>query len=156
MVRATADNPLYCPQRAAAIVAEHLRYGNDYTCIENLSYVVPEVMQVAALRQMAASTSDPYACEHVTPFFRQGVHAFRVGQLPRDWRGLRADLRLTVDTPAELERMQSVFAGAGSESLLSLERAYELVRHFDVGETRPCASADYAVERPQSAGIRAA
>ena len=45
LVRATADNPVYCPVRAAAIVAEHCATQGDYVCIENLSYVVPEVMR---------------------------------------------------------------------------------------------------------------
>ena len=125
LVRATADNPLYCPQRTAAIVAEHQRQSADYTCIRDLSYVVPEVIQVGALRRMADRTSDPYCREHVTPYFRQRPTDFRSVQLPVDWRGLRPELRLTVDTADELSRMQKVFDGCSQDGeVFSLEDAY--------------------------------
>jgi spore coat polysaccharide biosynthesis protein SpsF len=135
VVRATADNPLYCPERSAAIITRHLRGRNDYTCIENLSYVVPEVMQVAALRRMALLASDQYCREHVTPFFRQGVNEFRVEQLPSTWRGLRPEIRLTVDTPEELRRMNRLFASAGGgDSLFSLEQAYAASEQANSGK----------------------
>lgn len=125
LVRATADNPLYCPQRAAAIVAEHLARGADYTCIEKLSYVVPEVMQVGALRQMASLATDEHCREHVTPYFRRPNCGFRVVQLPATWRGLRPEIRLTVDTPAELDRMRWLADALDGELLAPLERIYQ-------------------------------
>ncbi len=135
VVRATADNPLYCPERSAAIVARHLCERNDYTCIENLSYVVPEVMQVAALRRMALLSGDPYCREHVTPYFRQRVNDFRVEQLPSTWRGLRSGIRLTVDTPEELQRMNRLFLSAGGgDALFSLEQAYAASEQADSGK----------------------
>jgi spore coat polysaccharide biosynthesis protein SpsF len=121
VVRATADNPLYCPRRTAAIVEEHQRAGADYTCIENLSYVVPEVMQAGALRAMERVACDPYCREHVTPYFRQRPGEFRVQQLPATWRSLRPELRLTVDTPGEQAFVASLLAscdyGLGFPSL---------------------------------------
>src|SRR5262245_15968149 len=39
VVRATADNPAYCPIRTAAILAQHLDACVDYTCVDGLSYV---------------------------------------------------------------------------------------------------------------------
>jgi spore coat polysaccharide biosynthesis protein SpsF (cytidylyltransferase family) len=126
VVRATADNPLYCPERSAAIVAEHLRGRADYTCIDRLSYVVPEVMRVRALRRMAALAGDPYCREHVTPYFRQRPETFNTLSLPADWRGLRPEVRLTVDTQAELSRMQRLVARLRDQGpLFSLEAAYE-------------------------------
>jgi spore coat polysaccharide biosynthesis protein SpsF (cytidylyltransferase family) len=125
VVRATADNPLYCPERSAAIIAEHRRTRADYTCIDQLSYVVPEVVRVRALRRMASLTSDPYCREHVTPYFRQRPETFNTLCLPADWRGLRSDVRLTVDTPAELARMQKLFDTASDQgSLVALEAVY--------------------------------
>lgn len=128
VVRATADNPLYCPKRTADIVAEHCRVTADYTCVEGLSYVVPEVMTVGALRSMAAVATDAYCREHVTPFFRQCRQAFRVLQLPADWLGLRPDVRLTIDTPEELERMAGLCQTlAAGNPLFPLDDVYSLL-----------------------------
>ena len=128
LLRATADNPLYCPRRTAGIVTEHCNGRADYTCIRELSYVVPEVMQVGALRRMTARVTDPYCREHVTPWFRQRRREFRTQFLPAHWQGLRADMRLTVDTPEELARMQWIFACCGvGESPFPLEAVYELL-----------------------------
>ena len=126
VVRATADNPFYCPHRTAAIVAEHLRLGNDYTCIENLSYVVPEVMNAGALRAMSELATDDRCREHVTPFFREANHRFQVTQLPAHWHGLRPEIRLTVDTRDELVQMAAIGrAVARPDLLFSLEEVYE-------------------------------
>lgn len=135
VVRATADNPAYCPWRTERLVAEHLRSGADYTCIEGLSYVVPEVMNVAALRDMACRATTPYQREHVTAWLREVQTGWRVVQLPRDWLGLRPELRLTIDTAAELERLDRALrlagrerhASAGPATLEEIYAAYEAV-----------------------------
>lgn len=127
VVRATADNPLYCPRRTAAILAEHRHLQADYTCIENLSYVVPEVMQAAALRAMCSVASDARCREHVTPYFREAAHDFRVVTLPADWQGLRPEIRLTVDTVEELDRMSAICRTLAPRGLLfPLEGVYSL------------------------------
>ena len=142
VVRATADNPLYCPRRTASIVAEHLRTGADYTCIENLSYVVPEVMRAGALRAMARLATDAHCREHVTPFFRRTPDRFRVRQLPPSWKGLRPDIRLTVDTQAEHERMAWIFERLGVDGpLFSLDDVYALCDGHGTLET--CATECY-------------
>ncbi|HVX16097.1 MAG TPA: NTP transferase domain-containing protein [Pirellulales bacterium] len=124
-VRATADNPFYCPRRAADIVAEHRRRQNEYTCIAGLSYVVPEVMNAGSLRAMARLASDERCREHVTPYFREAVHSFRASQLPDRWQGLRPEIRLTVDTPAELEQMAAICRVlARPDGLFPLEDIY--------------------------------
>lgn len=130
VVRATADNPLYCPRRTTAILDEHAVRDADYTCIENLSYVVPEVVRVAALRRLASLARDAYCREHVTPYFRRDGRGFDVAQLPCHWFGLRPEIRLTVDTADELRRMQYIFDTLVAEhgtSAFSLEQVYQLV-----------------------------
>ena len=126
VVRATADNPLYCPVRTAKIILHHCDGGVDYTSIENLSYVVPEVMRVDALHGMACRATSTYCREHVTPYFRQHPDEFRVVQLPPTWSGLRPEIRLTVDTPEELQRMAAIHNALDSgDGLFSLEKVYE-------------------------------
>jgi spore coat polysaccharide biosynthesis protein SpsF len=139
LVRATADNPLYCPRRAALIIRQHVAQASDYTCVQGLSYVVPEVMRVGALRTMAglvAHAADADDCrEHVTPYFRRPGTPYRVQQLPEDWHGLRPGVRLTVDTSAEYERMAALLAATGLGGILmSLEDAYQ---RWDAWQQRP-------------------
>jgi len=125
IVRATADNPLYCPRRLAELVDAHLSGGGCYTGIsEALSPLVPEAMQVGALRavQLAADVSN-YDREHVTPYLRKERGPHRVVWLPPTWRGLRPELRLTVDTPDDLRAMNELY-----EALIAL-----------TGEDRPAA-----------------
>ena len=127
VVRATADNPLYCPERARMIVAEHIRGEVDYTCVENLSYVVPEVMTVGALRTMADHAADVHCREHVTPYFRKHKSTFSTLTLPSCWADLRPEIRLTVDTLADLQRMRYLFDRLGrAHKPVSLERVYHL------------------------------
>jgi spore coat polysaccharide biosynthesis protein SpsF len=129
IVRATADNPFYCPVRTASIVAQHLQTGADYTGIFGLSAVVPEVMQVAALRQIAAATVDPYCREHVTPQVRRGDGNFTTAILPPDWHGMRPHIRLTVDTPVDLQRARRIAESCGANAAdLTLERIYAFCR----------------------------
>lgn len=134
ILRATADNPLYCPRRTAGIVAAHRTAGVEYSCIRDLSYVVPEVMQVGALRRMAAKANLPDCREHVTPYFRRPPHGFRTQELPPGWQGLRPKTRLTVDTADELGRMQRLFDACTRRGLLfSLEEAYQHVDEHEAG-----------------------
>jgi spore coat polysaccharide biosynthesis protein SpsF (cytidylyltransferase family) len=75
---------------------------------------------------MAALTGDPFCREHVTPYFRQRPETFNTLSLPADWRGLRPEVRLTVDTHAELARMQRLVSRAsGRGPLFALEAAYD-------------------------------
>ena len=134
VLRATADNCLYCPVRTAKIIAVHREKQADYTSIYSLSYVVPEVMQVGALREMARRASLPFHREHVTPYFREPEHRgeFNVTQLPQTWEGLRPDIRLTVDTPEELEKITWIYQTLSDRgNTFSLEDIYELcMRQF--------------------------
>lgn len=126
VVRVTADNPLYCPRRTVAIVAVHRALAADYTCVEDLSYVVPEVIQTAALRSMASRQDiDEYCREHVTPFFRRRGVPYRVVQMPPTWQGLRPGLRLTIDTAEELEHLRQAYRSVTVEDPeLRLESIY--------------------------------
>ena len=75
---------------------------------------------------MARRAADPFCREHVTPYFRRHAEEFRVAKLPPTWEGLRPEIRLTVDTPAELERMAAIYDALDrGDGLFSLEEVYE-------------------------------
>jgi spore coat polysaccharide biosynthesis protein SpsF len=127
VVRATADNPFYCPRRTGLIITHHQTERADYTCVENLSYVVPEVMTAGGLRRMERLAHSAECREHVTPLFRQTGQPFRTSILPAGWQGLRPDRRLTVDTPEDLSRMRWLCDRLASGGpLFPLESVYEL------------------------------
>jgi len=129
LLRATADNPWYCPRRTPALLDLHDGYHVDYSCIAQLSYVVPEMIRVGALRRMAPTTDDPYCREHVTPAFRDANSPFASLVVPPSWRGLQPAIRLTVDTPAELAFLSGLARGVNSYAELpSLETLYSRAR----------------------------
>ena len=69
ILRATADNPVYCPLRTAKIILHHQAGGADYTSIENLSYVVPEVMRVGGCAAWPAAPRRLTATNTLRPTF---------------------------------------------------------------------------------------
>jgi spore coat polysaccharide biosynthesis protein SpsF (cytidylyltransferase family) len=70
----------------------------------------------------------------VTPYFRQPPHGFRTQELPPTWNGIRPAAKLTIDTPADLARIQRLFGACTNRGLLfSLEEAY---RWLDLYEAR--------------------
>jgi spore coat polysaccharide biosynthesis protein SpsF len=110
MIRATADNPavdMDAPRRTldllertcAAHVVEHgLPYG---TAVEAIA--------CDQLRQAAAEATDPYDREHVTPFLKRDRRFRAIDALaPAIVRCPM--LRLTVDTPEDLEFVRRVYA----------------------------------------------
>ena len=108
VVRFTADNPLYDPARSARVYQEHVKAGADYTHIDGLSHMVPEFIQVGALRRCGELAADPFDREHVSPYFRKNREQFTVQSLPPDFAGLRPglDQHLTVDSQAQLEMFE--------------------------------------------------
>ena len=135
VVRATADNPLYCPLRTVRLVAEHLASSDVYTGILDLSALVPEALRVGALRRASARTDlNDYCREHVTPYFRRESNLPGVRILPPTWAGLDPTLRLTVDTQADLNRVDGVYStligltGRDEPATWTLRQVYEVTR----------------------------
>lgn len=156
VLRATADNPLYCPRRVRRIVGEHWARGADYTCLEGLSYVVPEVMTAGALRRMARLDGvDAYCREHVTPRFRRPGHGLHVHQLDCRWQDHRPECRLTIDTDEELARLRALFAALERPGeRITLEAAYAWWDAQGGGLAAP--SVEVAFQDPADALDRAA
>jgi len=149
VIRATADNPLYDAERTRQLVHEHLAAGDDYTGLDPLSPSVPEVMRVRALRTAAASPSlDDYAREHVTPFFRGPNSSLRCRLLPPTWSGLDPSLRLTVDTPDDMDFMNrlyrtlTLFLGEDRPAAWTLDQIYGVAKGLAAG-----AKSDWTLEK---------
>lgn len=114
IVRATADNPLVDPGAVQRTFGFRHRVDADHVveCGLPLGAAV-EAVSLQALERASALVTDPYDREHVTSFIRRDPR-FRAlrAVAPGDIR--RPGLRLTVDTPEDLEFVRQVYASVES------------------------------------------
>jgi spore coat polysaccharide biosynthesis protein SpsF len=131
VIRATGDNPavdIDAPGRAlAALRSLHA----DYVCEDGLPHgAAVEAVTREALVRAAREARDPDDREHVTTWVKRRGDLWNLA-FPAAPAPLRQpELRLTVDTPADLAYVRSLFARAGAEipSLRALIDAAALKR----------------------------
>jgi len=123
VVRITADDPFKDPGVIAALLDAFAQGGHDYVS-NTLAPSYPEgldteVFSREALERAHRDASKPFEREHVTPFIWMRPQGFRLRNIacPRDLSALR----LTVDTPADLELARALYA-----ELLALGRPFFL------------------------------
>lgn len=117
VVRTTADNPLvdhrtltealerFDPDAMDALVVEGLPYGAGF-----------EIVSASALERCGRMAKAPEEREHVTPFLYGHPELFRVGRLPAPERVRMPELRVTVDTAEDFERMRSWYEACYDEA----------------------------------------
>jgi spore coat polysaccharide biosynthesis protein SpsF len=108
VIRLTADCPLSDPEIIARGLRVHKESGADYTS-NTLLRTFPdgldvEIIAADALRIANEEAQDPTEREHVTPFVYRDPDRFHLEAF-RHSEPL-GDLRWTVDTPADLERLR--------------------------------------------------
>lgn len=111
IVRATADNPLVCPQNVDRQIEELLANPDeDYVITDGLPLgVTTEAFTLKTLEKLDFLARDPNMREHVTLYLRQQKGSFNVRHLDAP-EGLRfPDMRFTIDTPADYQFMQVVY-----------------------------------------------
>ncbi len=110
IIRFTADNPMYDPEASKAAYAEHLKSNADYTHVTGLSHVVPEFIQIKALRLAADQATESFDREHVTPLLRKNPQWFSIHELAADFGGLRPELDpfMTIDNQSQLEAFEQM------------------------------------------------
>ncbi|OAI39080.1 spore coat biosynthesis protein F [Actinobacteria bacterium SCGC AG-212-D09] len=135
IVELTGDCPLIDP---AIVIEAVARYGDgavDY-CSNTLERTFPrgmdvEVFPVAVLAEVDRLTDDPIDREHVSLYIYEHPERFRLRSVRADPpRG--ADVRLTVDTPEDLELVRAVF-----DALYPLDPAFGLTDMLDLLDARP-------------------
>ncbi|MDQ2849372.1 MAG: aldo/keto reductase [Actinomycetota bacterium] len=114
VVRLTGDNPVMDADVIDELLAAMDRSGHDYGRVD--VDVVPEGLGaegfwVRDLRMAAASTTDPYDREHVTPWLRR--HLGELLFAPADNPGEPKRFRCTVDTLDDFDRASRLFAQVG-------------------------------------------
>ncbi len=113
VMRITADNPFFDWELADLAIERCIGGGFDYLSTPGTPLGVGlEVFSAQALYKAAREAVDSYDREHVTAYFYRNPELFELGELPSS-----ADLshvRLTVDTPADLELARSHFERFGT------------------------------------------
>ncbi len=114
VVRITGDCPVIDPEITDLVIKRHSEKHRDYTSNTVVrSYprgLDTEVMTFEALEKAATEAFKPYEREHVTPYIFEHPKSFSIEQVLAEPRHLQPDLRLTVDTPEDLELIQEIFS----------------------------------------------
>lgn len=135
VVRATADNPLTCPEFLDRAVELHLDASGDlthYLAIPLGSGV--EVISQEALTIAYRSATEKHQREHVTPYIYRNRPFFRVLEPLATGYYHAPDVKITVDTPCDFERVKGVFEFYRKKTFIKLEDVIEYFHEHDPGE----------------------
>jgi spore coat polysaccharide biosynthesis protein SpsF len=114
VVRATADNPFVDGDGVRRTLQFLERVDADHVVECGLPVgAAVEAMTVDALDRAAALVTDPYDREHVTSLIRRDVR-FKALRAVANGAVRRPGLRLTVDTPEDLEFVRQVYTDLGT------------------------------------------
>ncbi|HAA77875.1 TPA: acylneuraminate cytidylyltransferase [Candidatus Latescibacteria bacterium] len=149
VVRVTADCPFIDPGVIGGLITHYQENDLDYAgCVHVRSFprgLDAEIMRLSALERVLASDTQPRHREHVTPYFYEHPHLFRIAPYVADGRWLRPDVRLCLDDQMDLQLLREAHAllpDATPESFSTLElletldRNTELLERMRAGEHR--------------------
>ena len=113
VIRITGDCPIIDPQITDLVIKRHVEKKSDYTSNTVVrSYprgLDTEVMTFVTLEKAAKEAQKPYEREHVTPYIYEHPESFSIEQVCAEPHRHQPNLRLTVDTPEDLELIQEIF-----------------------------------------------
>lgn len=129
VVRVTADCPLIDPEVIDYVVGEFEKGDWDYAS-NTLRRTYPrgldtEIFTAAAMETARREASEPYQRVHVTPFFYEQPHRFRL--LALTCEGDYSGYRWTVDTPEDLALVRAICARLGGRRTSSWRDALRVV-----------------------------
>ena len=132
----TGDCPLHDPSIVDAVVADYLTGGADF--VSNIHpYTTPRgtdvrVFSADALAEIEATSDDPADREHVSLYFWEHPEKYRLRNVGFDFPPNAAKLRLTVDTPKDLELVTAIY-----EELYPRNPKFTLAQVISLLEQRP-------------------
>ncbi len=110
VIRATGDNPLVCIEYIDRALLSHRERAADLTTFPQLPYGTGiEVISSSSLRYADARATDPSEREHITRYLYNHEKEFRINREKPDARLHRPEIRLTVDTQADYEKMKRIY-----------------------------------------------
>lgn len=113
IVEICGDCPLIDPETVTGVIDLYREGGYDYVsnilCEGYPRGLDTQIFSTALLAEVAELTSDPADREHVSLFIYEHPERYRLGCLETDAELRRRQLRLTVDTPEDLELIRAIF-----------------------------------------------
>jgi spore coat polysaccharide biosynthesis protein SpsF len=129
VVRITSDCPVIDPQVTDATVHAFLDRHADYASnVRVRTYprgLDTEVMTVQALERAWRESTKPYQREHVTPYLYENPGEFKLHGIENDVDC--SQHRWTLDTPEDLQLLQTIYARFGSRDDFGWREVLELV-----------------------------
>jgi len=125
-VRATADNPFVCIQHLDMACRLHEEMKGDLTTFSFLHYGTGiEVIRGEIIELLNREVTDPFEREHITQHIYRNESRFKVvrGMPERYYR--RPELRLTVDTQEDYERVSAIYEALYRGFPISLSEVIE-------------------------------
>lgn len=135
VVRVTSDCPLIDPNLVDQVIKKFLATNADYAS-NVLVRTFPrgldcEVFAASSLERVWRAAIEPHQREHVTPFFYESPHLFRIASVTgeRDY----SQYRWTLDTPEDLRLIRAIYSSfddrddfGWQEAIALMQRAPEL------------------------------
>ncbi|MEO8576631.1 MAG: glycosyltransferase family protein [Gemmatimonadales bacterium] len=136
IVETTGDCPLIDPGIIDKVVGDFLMGGADF--VSNiLPHTTPRGMDVRVFRtsdlaEINASSADPADHEHVSLHFWEHLERYRCRNVESELPDAAATLRLTVDTPQDLELVRAIYT-----ELYEAKPDFNLVDILQLMDRRP-------------------
>lgn len=126
VIRATGDNPLVSIEYLVRALELHRVENADLTAFPDLPYGTGiEVIKSTALVTADRRACDPLEREHITQYLYRHPTRFRIVVGTPDDAFFRRELRLTVDTKEDYDRMVRIYGALYRGSPIGLHRVIE-------------------------------
>lgn len=134
VVRATGDNPLVCPEFLDKAIEIHVNSDADLTHYLGIPLGTGvEVIKKEALKIAYKSTKDSYDLEHVTPFIYKNRDSFKVLEPLSTGMYYAPEIRVTVDTKEDFDRVSAIFEFYKSKKFISME---DIIEYFELQDKK--------------------
>jgi spore coat polysaccharide biosynthesis protein SpsF len=131
IIRVCSDNPFLDEQSIEQLLFKIQNTNADY-----MSFIVngtpsikthfgfwTEYVTLETMKKVATITTDPYYREHVTNYIYEHPSNFVIRWLPvSNLLNNRFDIRLTIDTQSDFDRVKQIFGDLYGDSTLTIEK----------------------------------
>lgn len=127
IIRITGDNPFTDTEYASMAIEIASASKSDLSSIANIPLgTAVEIIRMKALTEAYNESSTNYHFEHVTPYIKEHPEFFTIQRHPIKLENPFPNLRLTVDTPEDLEFAEKIYT-----ALYSPDKIFTLQQILD-------------------------